>query len=60
MKTKRWLLFVSSLLTGCGQSALDACADSKAQLWNPKIEDNRYEGNERYWDAVKQCENKGG
>ena len=60
MKTKCWLLLFASLLIGCGQSALDTCTDSQAHLWNPKIQDNRYEGNESYWDAVKECENKHG
>lgn len=38
------------------QSAYDKCIDSKKYLWNTKIEDNRYEGNEAYWNAVKSCE----
>ena len=60
MKIKYFLPFLLLSLSGCGQSALDKCTDSKAYLWNPKINDNRYEGNERYWDAVKECENKHG
>ena len=50
-------------LVGCGksgQSAIDKCIDSKAYLWNPKINDNRYEGNETYWNAVRRCEDNPG
>lgn len=55
-----WIPIIGIVLSGCGKglSERDACYDSKAPLWNPKIEDNRYEGNERYWDAVKQCDNQ--
>ncbi len=60
MNIKYFLPFLLLSLSGCGQSALDKCTDSKAYLWNPSINDNRYEGNERYWDAVKECENKHG
>jgi len=60
MNLKYVLLLILLVLVGCGQSALDKCTDNKADLWNPKINDNRYEGNEKYWDAVKECENKHG
>jgi hypothetical protein len=32
-----------------------ACYDDAAHLWNDAISDNRYEGNERYWDAIARC-----
>ena len=48
------------LLSGCGQSALDKCTDSKSYLWNDNAKGNEYKGNERYWDAIKECENKHG
>lgn len=53
---------VALCLVGCGssQSDLDKCFDSKAHLWNPKIKDNRYEGNETYWNAIAICEDKHG
>jgi hypothetical protein len=62
-RIKKWKTFLSILLltvllTGCGQSPLDDCIDSKAHLWNSAIKDNRYDGNERYWNAVKECEDK--
>jgi len=58
---KRYMAFtIIIFLTGCGQSALDACTDSKSHLWNPKMKDNQYKGNERYWDAVSECEDKHG
>jgi hypothetical protein len=51
------LTFLSVIfLFGCGQSAYDKCIDSKDYLWNPEIENNQYEGNEAYWNAVKDCE----
>jgi len=60
MKFKYILSVLVLSLSGCGQSALDACTDSKTYLWNPAIEDNRYEGNEKYWNAVTECEDKHG
>ncbi len=60
MKIKYVLPVILVFLSGCGQSALDKCKDSKAYLWNPEINDNRYEGNESYWNAIKECENKHG
>jgi hypothetical protein len=41
------------VLSGCGQSVLDKCTDSKSHLWSDDAKSN-----ERYWDAIKQCENK--
>ncbi len=59
MKRIKYILpVIALLLSGCGQSAGDECTDSKAHLWNSNISDNRYEGNERYWDAVKACEDQ--
>lgn len=54
------LLALVAGLLGCGdsQSDLDKCFDSKASLWSPKATDNRYEGNERYWNAISQCEDQ--
>ncbi len=47
---------IAFALNGCVQSPYDKCVDSKDYLWNPAIDDNRYEGNEAYWNAVKSCE----
>lgn len=49
------IALIALALTGCGQSSRDRCIDSKAHLWNENIPDNRYKGNERYWDAVNRC-----
>ena len=54
------LITFVAIISGCGQSALDKCTDSKSYLWNPKATDNTYKGNERYWDAITECENKHG
>ena len=59
MRHLLWLAIVL-LLTGCGQSALDQCLDAATRLWNPEINDNRYEGNEAYWDAATSCEDRYG
>jgi hypothetical protein len=56
----RALLAVLVLASGCGQSALDECMDRASDLWNSAIDDNRYEGNEAYWDAVGDCEDEHG
>ena len=45
-------------ISGCGQSALDKCTDSKSYLWSSKASGNTYKGNEQYWDAVTACEDK--
>ena len=64
MSVKAMYIFTlfTLLLVGCGQSesALDKCTDSKSHLWNNDIKDNRYRGNERYWNAIKECEDKHG
>ena len=62
MKINRILVFpmIVGVLSGCGQSALDNCTDSKEYLWNPKSTDNQYKGNEAYWDAVATCEDEHG
>jgi hypothetical protein len=57
MKLLFSLSIITMFLAGCGQSSLDACTDSKLYLWNPDIKGNQHEGNERYWDAIKACEN---
>ncbi len=57
------LILLIGVTVGCGQSrqsALDECADSKGYLWNTNIKDNRYEGNELYWDAIGECEDTHG
>jgi hypothetical protein len=48
------------ILGGCGQSALDNCTDSKSYLWNDSANGNEYKGNEKYWNAVNQCEDEHG
>lgn len=42
-------------LVGCDFNSTGKCIDSKKYLWDTNINDNRYVGNERYWDAVKSC-----
>ncbi len=54
------LIIFTGIISGCGQSALDKCTDGKSHLWNPKAIDNTYKGNEQYWDAIAECENKNG
>ena len=53
-----WLVIILTALLGGCESALDKCFDSKAYLWNPQKNDNTYKGNERYWDAITECEDK--
>ncbi len=60
MNFKHFLYFFIFSLPGCGQSSLDACTDSKSYLWNDEIDDNRYEGNEAYWNAITECEDNHG
>ena len=43
------------LFASCNKSSYDKCVDGKANLWNPNAKGNEYKGNERYWDAAKQC-----
>lgn len=54
------ILLAAIYLVGCGQSAKDECFDNQSYLWNSKIKDNTYKGNERYWNAIENCENKHG
>lgn len=54
-------ILLIALMAGCSsQSDKDKCIDEQAYLWNRKVDDNRYEGNQRYWDAVTACEDKYG
>ena len=52
-----FITMLSIMIAGCGhsQSDRDKCIDSKKYLWNNDKSDNSYEGNEKYWDAVKRC-----
>ena len=49
-------------LTACGNDfpnkERDACFDAQKYLWTTGIEDNRYKGNERYWDAISACKDQ--
>ncbi len=48
-------LMTATLVGGCNFDSDSACYDDAAYLWNDAIPDNRYEGNERYWDAIDRC-----
>ena len=51
---------VVTISTACSfTSARDKCADAQGHLWTPGFATNEYKGNERYWDAITQCDNKG-
>jgi hypothetical protein len=53
------IMILALFLVACNSTSnRDRCYDSKKNLWNVEIDDNRYEGNERYWDAIRECDNK--
>jgi len=58
MRAAYFVMILAVLLAGCGQPSLDECTDSKAHLWNKNIKDNTYKSNERYWDAITECQDK--
>ena len=52
------LVLTYLILSGCSQSSKDECFDKASHLWNKAIDNNRYEGNEQYWNAMSACEDK--